>query len=248
MGQRLLDRPFQSTMPIRFHHPGRAWSAVRSAAAVLLLGVLPAASSAQALDPKLDEAVRWYTGVAGHVDDERAAQLLVEAAEDHDALSVMWLARVHSTGRMGFPEDPDHAKEIASGVIDQVEALAAQGEVEALFLMGTAYAEGLGVDPDPEVAAVWYRRAGRQGHVLAQHNLGNIHFSGTGVPKSDSLAVVWWTRAAEQGDAIPARRLGIMYESGLGVEADMESAIRWYHEAARRGDGPAAEALERLGR
>ncbi len=204
-------------------------------------------AAAQALDPKLDESIQLYTGVAGRVDNERAAELLLEAIEDEDPISVMWLARVYSTGRMGFDEDPEQARAIASSVIQRIGELAGAGEPEAVFLMGTAYAEGLGVDTDPEEAVVWYRRAGDLGNVLAQHNMGNVYAAGTGVPQSDSLAVEWWLKAAEQGDAIPQLRLGTMYEEGRGVDADLDEAIRWYRASAARGNTAAQEALDRLG-
>lgn len=54
---------------------------------------------------------------------------------------------------------------------------------------GTAYDEGLGVPPDPVVAAAWFHRAADTGHVLAQHNLGNAYADGRGVAKIDAMAV-----------------------------------------------------------
>ena len=203
-------------------------------------------SDPPAVDPDLAESIGWYTGVGGEVSNERAKMLLERAAEDGDPLSVMWIARVHSRGRMGFAEDSARAREMAAGVIAQVERLAGRGIAEANFLMGTAYAEGLGKPVDAVEAVRWYRRAAEMGHVLAQHNMGNVYAEGLGVEPNDSLAVVWWSRAAEQGDAIPQFRLGTMYEEGRGVERDLAAARRWYEESARRGEPRARAALERL--
>lgn len=215
--------------------------------AVVTVGLAPPVTGAtQEVDPRLAESIEWYTGVAGTVDNERAAELLRQAVADEDPVSIMWLARVHSTGRMGFEHDRDRALALSSGVIDQVRALADQDLAEAQFLIGTAFAEALGVEQDPVEAVAWYRRAALQGHVLAQHNLGNVYFSGTGVEQSDSLAVVWWRLAAQRGDAIPALRIGMMYEDGRGVEADLGEARRWYQESAARGNADATAALERL--
>jgi len=202
---------------------------------------------AQAMDPRLADAIGWYTGTAGLVDDARAHALLVDAAADDDPISVMWLARCHSTGRMGFARDPQRARALASNVIDAIRDSAARGEVEAVFLMGTAYDEGLGVDVDPAEAATWYRRAADRGHVLAQHNMGNLYEAGRGVPKDEAQAVVWWRKAAEQGDAIPMLRLGTMYEEGRGVARDLDLAKAWYARSAARGNARAKEALVRLG-
>lgn len=199
-----------------------------------------------AVDPRLAEAITWYTGTAGHVDDARAHALLLEAVADGDPISRMWLARCHSTGRMGFAREPERARAMAADVIGAVRERAAGGVVEAVFLVGTAFDEGLGVPVDVTHAAEWYRRAAVQGHVLAQHNLGNVYEAGRGVPQDDAQAVVWWRRAAEMGDAIPMFRLGAMYEAGRGVAKDLATARQWYERSAARGFARAREALARL--
>lgn len=222
---------------------------------------------------ELLEAVDWYTGAAGRVDDGRARELLERAAglsgaagaerteratpseqvagrEDAtpagNAIAVMWLARVHSRGRMGFPRDEEAARRTARTVIGAVETSAEAGVLEAVFLMGTAYDEGLGKPVDPAQAALWHRRAAERGHVLGAHNLANAYSDGRGVPLDPALAVRWWTQAAEQGDAITQLRLGEAYEAGRGVAQDVEAAVAWYRRAAERGNAQAAEALRRL--
>ena len=219
-----------------------------SVVVILCLSAFPAVVplQSQAIDPKLEESVGWYTGTIGRVDNARAKELLLEAAEDENPISRMWIARVYSRGRMNFDENAEEARAIASTVIDRIEELAGQEVPEAVFLMGTAYDEGLGKMPDIETAIRWYRRAAGLGHGLAQHNLGNVYFEGRGVPQNDSLAVHWWTMAAEGGDAIPQLRLGTMYEQGRGVARDLVEARRWYGLAAKRGNDDARAALERL--
>lgn len=197
---------------------------------------------------ELLEAIDWYTGVTGRVDDDRARQLLNQAAADpDDVLAQMWIARVYSRGRMGFDNDPDQARNIAAGLIDQIRSLAGSGDIEATFLMGTAYDEGLGVDVDYEEALRWYKRAGRTGHVLAVHNVGNVYRDGRGVEVDHALAAMWWMRAARAGDVIPALRLGEAFEAGRGVDQNVETARMWYEKAAAAGNATAAEALARLG-
>ena len=197
-------------------------------------------------DPTLLEAIDWYTGVAGTVDDARARELLQQAIADGGPAAQMWLARVHSTGRMGFPRDEERARAIAAEVIAEVECAAEAGVLEAVFLMGTAYDEGLGKPVDPVQAAAWHRRAAEGGHVLGAHNLGNQYAAGRGVPEDHALAAEWWLRAAERGDAITQLRLGEAYEAGRGVPLDLEQAREWYGRAAAAGNAQAREALERL--
>lgn len=198
-------------------------------------------------DPVLLEAIDWYTGVAGSVDNDRARELLEEAVAGGGPLATMWLARVHSTGRMGFAHDLEHAREVADGVIREVQRAAESSVLEAVFLMGTAYDEGLGKPVDHERAALWHRRAAERGHVLGAHNIGNQYSDGRGVAVDPALAVEWWTQAAEQGDAITQLRLGESYEAGRGATRDLNVARDWYARAAAAGNQDARAALERLG-
>ncbi len=213
-------------------------------AAVLAVACL---SAPQEPDPVLLEAIDWYTGVAGSVDNDRARALLDEAIEGGGPLATMWLARVHSTGRMGFPHDLEKAREIADGVIRDVQRAAESGVLEAVFLMGTAFDEGLGKPVDHERAALWHRRAAERGHVLGAHNIGNQYSEGRGVAVDPALAVEWWTLAADKGDAITQLRLGESYEAGRGATRDLDAARDWYARAAAAGNQDAQEALARLG-
>lgn len=199
-------------------------------------------------DPRLLEAVDWYTGVAGQVDDRRARDLLQQVLDETDsALASMWLARCHARGRMGFEENRPVADALAASVVQEVRELAQTGEPEAQFLLGSAHAEGLGVEANPVEAVDWYRTAAGAGHVLAMHNLGNAYAAGEGVEADPAVAVFWWRRAAEAGDAVTQLRLGEAYEEGRGVERSVEEARAWYARASRRGNAEARAALARLG-
>ena len=199
-----------------------------------------------ASDVLLAESIRWYTGENGQVDHVLARDLLEQSLTGGDSLSVMWLARVYISGRMTFPQDQYRAQKLANSVANEIEALAHEGNAEAMFLLGTAYAEGLGRTQDESAGVRWYRAAAEKGHTLARHNLGNVYFEGIGVQQNDQLAVQWWTLAAKSGDAIPQVRLAGMYEQGRGVSKDISTALCWYRKAAQRGDKNAAAALVRL--
>lgn len=199
------------------------------------------------VDPLLERAIGFYTGIAGTVDDARAKELLLGAAADGDALSMMWLARCYSRGRMNFENDQTRARQIATEVIGDVRRLADHNVAEAAFLMGTAYAEGLGVDADEASAFDWYFSAANLGNALAAHNLGNAYREGDGRPRDAKIAAYWYRRAADKGDALPMFWLGEMYERGEGVERDLDRARHWYRESANRGRADAESALQRLG-
>ena len=222
-----------------------------SAALAVFVGLLAASASVQdaapRVDPRLVDAIGWYTGTAGKVDDPRARVLVEAAARDGDVLGRMWLARAYSRGRMGLPRDEARAKAMAAIVLDAVRRQAERGSAEAQFLVGTALDEGLGVPEDPAAALEWFRRAAAQDHTLAQHNLGNAFAAGRGVTADAAEAVRWWLKAGEKGDAVVQLRLGESYERGTGVPRDPAQARRWYTDAAGRGNAQAKAALERLG-
>jgi len=211
-----------------------------------LLGATACTQPPAEADPVLLEAVSWYTGVAGRVDYTRARALLEQAAEDEDPISMMWMARVYSTGRMGFERDEERARELATSLIAEVEAAAVAGDHEAMLLMGTAFDEALGKPHDPAQAFEWHLRAAEAGNVLGQHNTGNQYSEGRGVGEDPVAAVAWWTKSAERGDATTQLRLGESYEAGRGVTANLEEAARWYGLAAASGNTQAQEALDRL--
>lgn len=213
---------------------------------VMLWLAAPVPGQASPVDPRLEQAIAWYTGTTGRVDDDRARELLLDAQAGGGALAQMWLARGHSRGRMGLPQDTSRANTIAGSVIGEVRQLAEAGVLEAVFLVGTAHDEGLGVPADPAQAAVWFRRAADRGHVLAQHNLGNAYADGRGLAQDDAAAILWWRKAADAGDTVPQFRLGQMYEQGRGTGKDLATARQWYRRAAARGYAAADAAVDRL--
>lgn len=222
---------------------------VRAVASLTMLVVLGAggAHAQGPVDARLAEAIGWYTGTAGRVDDARARTLIEGAAADGDVLAHMWIARAWSRGRLGYARDDVRARQVAVLVIEAVRRQAERGVAEAQFLIGTACDEGLGMPEDPALALEWFHKAAAAGHVLAAHNIGNAYASGRGVSADAAAAVRWWLTAATRGDAVPQLRLGEAYEHGTGVHADRAAARHWYSAAAARGNKAAAQALERLG-
>jgi uncharacterized protein len=212
---------------------------------VALLTAVPASAQPVA-DLRLVEAIGWYTGTRGLVDEAKARTLIETAAFEGNVLARMWLARMYSRGRMGYPRDEGKARAIAEQLVDAVQRQAAAGTVEAVFLMGTAYDEGLGVAEDAAVAVAWFSKAAAAAHTLAEHNLGNAYAAGRGVAADPAQAAAWWLKAATKGDAVPQLRLGEAYEAGRGVAKNLDEARRWYAEAALRGNADAAAAVKRL--
>lgn len=126
------------------------------------------------------------------------------------------------------------------------EQLAKQGNAEAQFQVGLAYAVGQGVGKNDKQAADWFAKAAGQGQRDAQTKLGFMYATGKGVAKNYSSAIYWWYQAAEQGDAQAQYNLGVMYAKGAGVAKDNKQAAALYDKAAKQGLAEAAEALKQL--
>ena len=83
--------------------------------------------------------------------------------------------------------------------LEEMRALAEQGDAIAQNDLGLMYANGEGVPQDDAEAVRWYRLAAEQGYVIAQTNLGVMYSTGQGVPEDIVLAYMWYNLAVAQG-------------------------------------------------
>ncbi len=72
---------------------------------------------------------------------------------------------------------------------------AEEGDAEAQNTVGEIFEQGLGTDPNYEVAALWYQRAADQGHKTALFNLGTLYETGRGVEQDKVRALNLYRRA-----------------------------------------------------
>ncbi|MGH7354290.1 MAG: caspase family protein [Candidatus Rokuibacteriota bacterium] len=76
------------------------------------------------------------------------------------------------------------------------QQLADQGDPAAQTYLGEIYEKGLGVPPDYQAAAQWYRKAADKGFPRAAMNLGSLYEQGLGVPKDPVQALTWYRRGS----------------------------------------------------
>jgi hypothetical protein len=89
------------------------------------------------------------------------------------------------------------------GAVDQARALATVGDLQAQYMLGLAYAQGLGVVGDDSVAETWLTRAATDGHVEAARELGQFYLR----RRAKNAAAYWLDVAAKAGDAAAASLL-----------------------------------------
>jgi hypothetical protein len=75
-------------------------------------------------------------------------------------------------------------------------AAATAGEVEAMTMVGEAFAKGLGAQPDYAQAKQWFDRAAKAGDKRAMQNLGHLYELGLGVAADRETALDWYRRAS----------------------------------------------------
>ncbi|TFG92691.1 MAG: sel1 repeat family protein [Myxococcales bacterium] len=85
--------------------------------------------------------------------------------------------------------------------------LAASGNGEAQYRLGSLYRAGRGVARDDEKAVEWLRRAAAVGHAEAQYGLASMIERGWGAARDRAEATEWYRKAAARGHLLAARRL-----------------------------------------
>jgi GAF domain/PilZ domain/Sel1 repeat len=84
--------------------------------------------------------------------------------------------------------------------IDQLKALADQGDASAENALGLRYFSGEGVALDEQMAAHWFLQAAEHGSLTAQSTLGSMYWAGRGVPYNVNQAYFWTVLARAGGD------------------------------------------------
>ena len=194
-----------------------------------------ATTATLALAIELDElrtAARLYSGVGGTVDEARAAQIVMRAADAGNPLAGMWRAWFTHWGRCGFKKDAKLAAAWGGTAQEAVMAMAAAGDADAQFLIGAAFCTGIGVAAQPELGLGWLREAAEQGQTTAMNMLGYVHYSGSGAPQDMTLAYGWFRRGAEAGDVNAMHNLGWMLANGEGTARDDKQALEWFQRGA----------------
>jgi hypothetical protein len=129
--------------------------------------------------------------------------------------------------------------------IDGLRHAAANGNLDAIWSLASAYEFGVEVPRDPQEALRWLRLGAAAGSTLCQRDLGERldPASGNCLGEGDAAeAEHWYHVAIEGGNLDAAAPLGRLLLK-LGREAE---ALPFLHLAAERGDTPAMRRLAGL--
>ena len=137
---------------------------------------------------------------------ERAVPMLEELAGRGSLMSMIYLADAHRKG-LGVPSDVESARTWLKRATDEGSRVAPHqlgllhlklkeyqlaeemfrlgaswNYLPSLYRLGTMYADGTGVTPQPRLAREFFERASSQGHVFAKRRLAGLLFRGAGGP------------------------------------------------------------------
>ena len=121
----------------------------------------------------------------------------------------------------------------------QTEAEA--GDLEAAFILGRMYRDGVGGPVDTAQARIWLRKSSDGGHVRASVLLGLMFMAGDGGPvdRDAARALLLFASAAGDDDAFYA--IGVLFAEGAssnggGPPQNGPNAVFWFRAAAERGN------------
>lgn len=104
---------------------------------------------------------------------------------------------------------------------------AAETNPQAMYLLGTLYEAGKGVEKNMAEAVSYVQKAADKGYGPAECALADMYYEGRGVEQSYGKAVEWYAKADAQGRLTEnaAKRYAACYENGWGgLVADKEKA------------------------
>lgn len=107
---------------------------------------------------------------------------------------------------------------------------------EALYKLGEAYCEGIGVEKDYSKAYEYYKKAAELGSAEAAYKIGWLYQNGCGVRRNDDSAYEWYRKAAKLGNVEAMYMVGEMCYEGKGTKQNYNEAYEWYKNASELGN------------
>ena len=136
-----------------------------------------------------------------------------------------------------------HARGLVQRHLRAVRRHASTGDPYARYLLGVAFLEGLGTEPDRMRGHELIEHAARAGLASAQLLLARLHHTAAIANHSREQAVTWYRAAARQGNPEAAAALGLVLLAGDGAPRDRHEACHWLIEALKGGQRLAAIGL-----
>lgn len=171
--------------------------------------------------------IMYFQGLGVMRNPSLGIENLRKAADKGSALAQFELGRLFING----DKEANRALTEAEAV-DYISKAAGQNMLEAQYLLGTMYENGIGVKQDYQRAMNIYRLAALHDHVGAESKLGELYVT-HGDANQKAEGIKWLNKAIEEhDDAMAKTYLAYAYKEGFGVNQNFNQAYKWYREAA----------------
>lgn len=107
--------------------------------------------------------------------------------------------------------------------------------LEAGYVLGLIYFNGLGVYKDAGQAFELFQLAADHGNAEALNSLGNCYYKGMGATKDIKRAAEYYQLAAEKGSANAQNNLALCCLNGTGLNKDEKRAVELFQLATNQG-------------
>lgn len=138
--------------------------------------------------------------------------------------------------------DPKADRDEKAAAHTTLKRLWDEGYSIAAHLLGKAYRDGAGTQPDAEEAIKWFRRSAEAGNNCSEYALGKLLL---GQQKTED-AIHWLKQAAEHHNQFAQYRLGKIYLSDEFGKKDLDVALDYLTESAQEGNQYAQYTLGKL--
>lgn len=109
--------------------------------------------------------------------------------------------------------------------VNELEGLAKNGDIEAVYELGQMYFKGIGgVGVDYAQARKYFEIAAENGVQGANYYLGKIYYNGNGVQTNHLKAKEYFEKSSSADNVFSKYYLGKLYYWGDGVEKDYNKA------------------------
>jgi len=201
------------------------------------------------VEKDFQEAVKWYKKAAeqGLVDAQAKLAYCYhygKGVEKDADCKYIWYAKATSHEYLKEFVKNKISEELLEDIdmycwdedLERYTELAAQGNVDAQYLLGDYYYylyEEDSVEPHFDTSLKWFKKAAEQGDVLAVYRIGISYEESWHLDDEvrDKMSFEWYLKAAEQGFELAQEKVGRAYRLGCGVEKNQENAVEWYGKA-----------------
>ncbi|KAJ3102196.1 hypothetical protein HK100_004412 [Physocladia obscura] len=201
-----------------------------------------ASASVDSADTVLNETAKSTEQIDIKMLSQGLLHLYKAATELLYPQALMQLGHLYLTGTLGVQKDAAKAYEL-------FEKAANKDIVEAMFLCGSCWEKGEGVEgSDMNKAIDWWMKAANRGLAIAQHNIAATYFSppeNSKIAKSIPIALEYFEMAAMQNLQLSLMNLAKLYKEGYvplsGEPSDWKISVdvakaRQYVEKVAGGD------------